>query len=336
MSEPTNRYRAETAAVRTRSYLDAKPRSDIGEDARRGLTSTPKYIPCKYFYDAYGSKLFEDICRLPEYYLTDVEMSILRDIAPRVMEASAHSDLVELGSGGDRKIRIMLDAAGEGNRATMRYIPVDISEAAIAEAARGLLRSYPELEVLGIVADLTRQLDVLPDGRPKLLCFLGSTIGNFGERDGVALLRGISGIIQPGDRLLVGFDMIKPREVIEAAYNDSQDITAEFNRNVLRVLNSELDADFDPDSFDHLAFFNEEQQRVEMHLQARRDHSVRLDSIGVEASFRRGETIHTESSRKYTQSGIEKMARRAGMSIRNWHTDDRRWFSVLELVPDHH
>jgi len=336
MSEPTNRYRSKTAAVRTRSYLDARPRSDIGEDARRGLTATPKYIPCKYFYDAYGSKLFEDICRLPEYYLTDVEMSILRGIAPHIMRASAHSDLVELGSGSDRKIRIMLDAAGEGNRATMRYIPVDISEAAVAEAARGLMRSYPELEVLGVVADFTRQLDVLPDGRPKLLCFLGSTIGNFGGKESVALLRGVCDTMQAGDRLLVGFDMVKPREVIEAAYNDSQDVTAEFNRNVLRVLNSELDADFDPDSFDHLAFFNEERQRVEMHLQARRDHSVRLGSIGVETSFRRGETIHTESSRKYTEPGIEELARRAGLAIKGWHTDDRRWFSVLELVPDHH
>lgn len=331
-----NSHQAETATAQTLNYLDGKLKSDIGKDVRRGLTSTPKYIPCKYFYDAYGSRLFEDICWLPEYYLTDVEMSILHEIAPQIMQASARNDLVELGSGSNRKIRIMLEAAGEHNRATMRYIPVDISEATIAEAAEGLIRLYPELEVLGIVADFTCQLNVLPNDRPKLLCFLGSTIGNFGEQGGISLLRGISDIMKADDRLLVGFDMVKPREIIEAAYNDSQDVTAEFNKNVLRVLNNELNADFDPDSFDHLAFFNEDHQRIEMHLKAKHEHSVRLDSIGVEARFRQGETIHTESSRKYTESGIEEMALQARLSIKNWHTDAERWFSVLELVSKHH
>lgn len=318
--------------VKTLNYLDMRYKNNIDRDVYLGLTSSPKYLPCKYFYDACGSQLFEDICELPEYYLTNVEVQILQRAAPQIMEMPANMDLVELGSGSNRKIRILLEAAGEQNRATMRYVPVDISESAIVEAAEELTWLYPELEVLGIVADFTSQLDMLPNHQPELLCLLGSTIGNFGEQDGVSLLEGISSRMKPDDRLIVGFDMIKPKEIIEAAYNDTQGITAAFNRNVLNVLNNELDASFDPYSFDHLAFFNDDHRRIEMHLRAKQDISVSIDSIGITIELQEGETIHTENSRKFTPSSIEGMVRGAGLSIANWYSDTDGWFSIVEMV----
>ncbi|GAG07486.1 unnamed protein product, partial [marine sediment metagenome] len=242
-----------------------------------------------------------------------------------------HKDLVELGSGGNLKIQTLLDAAGESNRATLRYIPVDISKSAIVEAAQGLLERYPELQVLGVVADFTSQLDVLPTERPLMFCFLGSTIGNMDEDESIAFLQSISRKMQPDDRLLVGFDMVKSRGAMEAAYNDSRGVTAEFNKNVLNVLNNELNADFDLSHFDHLAFFNEAGSRIEMHLMANRDISVKLESIDMEVEFKRGETIHTENSRKFTKKSIEDMAARAGLCIQNCHSDRDGWFSLVVM-----
>lgn len=316
------------------NYLDGEYQHRFAKDARDGLLASQKHIPCKYFYDARGSRLFEDICRLPEYYLTRTEVSILRDIAPGLMETFAHKDIVELGSGSNRKIRILLDAAGDYNRSTLRYVPVDISHDAIMESARGLLDIWPRLEVLGIVADFARQLDVIPTERPIMYCFLGSTIGNLSDHEGVSFLRAISGSMRPADSLLIGFDMVKPRKIVEAAYNDSQGITSEFNKNALNVINGALGADFDPSYFEHLAFFNEEHSRVEMHLRATRDFSVKLDSVGVEVEFKDGETIHTENSKKYTKASIERMASQAGLSIENWYSDDGGWFSIVRMVRD--
>lgn len=318
-------------SLETLNYLDGKYKNDIAKDIRECLTASQKHIPCKYFYDARGSRLFEDICRLPEYYPTRTELAILREIAPELMGTFAHKDLVELGSGGNLKIQTLLDAAGESNRATLRYIPVDISKSAIVEAAQGLLERYPELQVLGVVADFTSQLDVLPTERPLMFCFLGSTIGNMEEDEGIALLQSISRKMQPDDRLLVGFDMVKSKETLEAAYNDSRGVTSEFNKNVLNVLNKELNANFDPSHFDHLAFFNEAGSRIEMHLMANHDISVKLESIDVEVEFKRGETIHTENSRKFTKKSIEDMAARAGLCIQNWHLDRNGWFSLVVM-----
>jgi len=316
-------------------YLHGKYNNDIARDTRQGLAASQKYIPCKYFYDARGSKLFEAICQLPEYYPTRTELSILRDIAPELMGTFAHKDLVELGSGGNLKIRILLDAAGESNRATLRYIPVDVSESSIVEAAQDLLERYPELQVLGVVADFTSQLDVLPTERPLMFCFLGSTIGNMDEDDSIAFLQSIAGNMKPGDRLLVGFDMAKSKETMEAAYNDSRGVTSEFNKNVLQVLNKELNANFDPSHFDHLAFFNEACSRIEMHLKANRDISVKLESIDMVVEFKSGETIHTENSRKFTKRSIEDMASRAGLCIQKWCSDRDGWFSLVVMGLNH-
>ena len=336
MSNPTtvNTFKSKYRLVETLNYLEGKYENDIARDVREGLTASQKYIPCKYFYDARGSKLFEDICRLPEYYPTRTEISILRDIAHDLMETFAHKDLVELGSGANWKIRILLEAAGESNRSTLRYIPVDISESAVIEASQGLLEIFPELDVLGIVADFTCQLEVLPTERSILFLFLGSTIGNLCERESISFLQNISDNMKPDDRLLIGFDMVKPREILEAAYDDSQGLTSEFNKNILNVINSALGADFNPSHFEHLAFFNEEHSRIEMHLRANCDFAVKLESIGMEIEFKKGETIHTESSRKFTRASIEKMVSQARLSVENWYSDPDGWFSIVEMIPD--
>ena len=320
-----------TTSIKTVNHLNGRYRNDIARDIREGLSASQKYIPCKYFYDARGSKLFEEICRLPEYYLTRTEVSILQDIAPELMRASAHKDLVELGSGADWKIRLLLDAVEEDNRATLRYIPMDISESAIIETSMGIVERYPELDVLGVIADFTCQMDTLPRERPKMFCFLGSTIGNLDEHECITFLQNIASHMESSDTLLIGFDMVKDKRTLEAAYNDSQGVTAEFNKNILNVLNSELDSDFNPSHFDHLAFFNEAHNRIEMHLRANCECSAKLESVGMEVEIKKGETVHTENSRKFTRTDIRNLSGEAGLTIQNWHTDDSGWFSVLVM-----
>ncbi len=315
------------------NVLDGRYKDGIDRDARNGLTTLPKSIPSKYFYDSYGSKLFDDICGLPEYYPTRLELAILEDIGPRLMKNSINRDLVELGAGENRKIRVLLEAAGRSGRETLRYIPVDISEAAVIDSSHDLGRSYPELQVMGLVADFTCQLDCLPNERAKMYLFLGSTIGNLSRRERSDFLRNLARNMGPDDVLVVGVDMVKAKSVLEAAYNDSEGITAEFNKNVLNVLNRELDGDFVADHFDHVAFFNEGRNRVEMHLRANCDCGVSLGSLGLKIDFYKGETIHTENSRKFSQDDVKKIASEAGLTIKDWCSDPKGWFSLVVMGP---
>ena len=317
--------------IKILNFLDGTYRNEIAKEVHKGLTSVQKSIPSKYFYDAKGSKLFEDICDLPEYYLTRTEMSILKEKAPTLMGSFLHSDIVELGAGASWKIQVMLDAVGREERSTLRYLPVDISESAVIESAEDLVNRYPELDVLGIVADFTCHLDMLPTERPKMFCFLGSTIGNLEEKESISFLRKVSETMKSQDRLLVGFDMVKAQETIEEAYNDGQGVTAEFNKNILNVVNNQLGASFDPLHFDHLAFFNDNHDRIEMHLRANRDHSVKLEGLDTEVEFRKGETLHTENSRKFTKESIEDLASASGLQPYNWYADSSNWFSVVEM-----
>jgi L-histidine N-alpha-methyltransferase len=239
------------------------------------------------------------------------------------------------------KIKTLLDAADGSSRSTIRYIPVDISESAIIEASKDLIRRYPELQVLGKLADFTCQPDVLRTERPAMFCFLGSTIGNMSGDESVSFLREITVNLKLDDRLLIGFDMVKSRADMEAAYNDSRGITADFNRNILKgitadfnrnilkVINNELNADFNPSHFNHLAFFNEDESRIEMHLIANRDTVVNCGLIDMEVEFKEGEAIHTENSRKFTAANIEDMTCRAGLSIHDWYSDSDNWFSLV-------
>jgi L-histidine N-alpha-methyltransferase len=327
-----NRSFSESPHIEVINHLDFTFKESIQGDMQQGLRAQQKFIPSKYFYDERGSKLFEDICELPEYYPTCTELSILKKIAPQIMCSIRFIDLIELGSGSSYKIQILMNAASESNRATMRYIPVDISESAVLKAAQGLIKIYPELQVMGIVADFTNKMDFVPTERSSLFMFFGSTIGNFRQDEAIAFLRNISDIMKIDDSLLIGFDMIKPKGIIEAAYNDSQGITSEFNKNILHVVNDELNANFDPLLFDHLAFYSDAHERIEMHLRANCDCTVIIKELDMEVTFKKGETIHTENSKKFSRKRIESIIGEAELSIKEWFCDPDEWFSVLEVV----
>ncbi len=316
------------------NHLKQASQRQIAADVRAGLTGQEKSVPSKYFYDARGSWLFEDICALPEYYVTRTEMSLLREKADELVQGFNNGDLVELGSGANWKIRTLLDAMGRSRRSGTRYVPMDVSETALVRAGKDLRAVYPELEVAGVVADFTQDLHRIESDRSKMVLFLGSTIGNLDEDQSLSFLRSVGEILGPGDRLLLGMDMIKRKEILEAAYNDSQGVTAEFNKNMLLVLNRELSADFDPVDFEHLAFFNEEDERVEMHLRARRSLSVRIAELELSIDFDEHETTRTEICRKFSRSSADKMVEEAGMRIAKWHCDPKNWFAVVEIVAD--
>ncbi len=318
--------------LEVRSHVDDSYRNEIAKDVSRGLTSTRKYIPSKYFYDARGSELFERICSLPEYYPTRTEISILQKAAPEIMASFKEGDLVELGSGANWKIRMFLDAADEEKLRRLRYIPVDVSSTALVNASQELRTIYPALEVLGIVADFTIHMDRLPSDRPRIIFFLGSTIGNFDAVTRRKFMRLVADSMNPGDRFLVGFDMLKPKAALEMAYNDSRGVTSKFNKNVLHVLNRELSANFDPSHFDHVAFFNEDKARVEMHLQAKQRVEVTIDELGLTVELDKYETIHTEVCKKFSRSDVREMADEAGLRINQWFFDPRKWFSLAELT----
>jgi L-histidine Nalpha-methyltransferase len=315
-----------------RNYLTTGFLEALASDVAIGMRSKQKQIPSKYFYDDRGSMLFEEICRLPEYYPTRTELSILAESGGVLMDRFRGGDLVEIGSGANWKISRLIDAAGSPDGDGIRYVPVDVSESALIAAATDLLRMYPGLQVLGIIGDFTRDLYRIPNGREKIITFFGSTIGNFADPEACRVLKSVADVMRQGDRLLLGLDMVKPVPVLEAAYNDPAGITAEFNRNVLAVVNRELNANFDPQKFDHLAFFNEETEQIEMHLVAGEDMKVEIPALDMEVDFDRGETIHTEISRKFTRESADTLFAAAGLAVERWFTDRKGWFSLVELV----
>jgi L-histidine N-alpha-methyltransferase len=317
--------------LKVRNYLQGSYCNAIAHDAYRGFTASQKFIPSKYFYDTRGSQLFEEICSLTEYYPTRTEISILKQAAPKIMRSFPEGDIVELGSGANRKIRIFLDAAGDDIITRYRYVPVDVSASALHEASEGLQRLYSGLEVVGIIADFTVHMHTIPSDNSRLIMFLGSTIGNFDEKMQRDFLQSVARSMNDGDRFIIGFDMVKPRETLEAAYNDSLGVTSKFNKNVLHVLNRELNANFEPSHFEHVAFYNDEKERVEMHLRANKKTVVSIDDLRLEVMIEKGETIHTENSFKFSRSRIARIASEAGLIIRDWHFDAKKWFSLVEL-----
>ncbi|MCF8034883.1 MAG: L-histidine N(alpha)-methyltransferase [Desulfarculaceae bacterium] len=315
------------------NYLELDHREEMMRLVEQGLRAENKWLHCKYLYDQRGSELFDQICRAPEYYPTRTEKALLERHAREIMDFFALNggDLVEMGSGSNHKIRRLLDQFSPRAGASLRYVPFDISQSALEEAARELLDIYPGLEVMGIVGDYTRHLDALPPGR-KLVVFLGSTLGNFGEAQGLKLLKGVAEALNPRDRFVLGLDMVKPVEVLEAAYNDAQGVTASFIKNILAHLNRELGADFPLEHFEHHAFFNPARECMEMHLRARRDLRCRVADLELELSLDRGETIHVEIARKFTPQGAREMFRQAGLRPTRWFSDQRGWFSLVELA----
>ncbi len=314
------------------NYMRDTFHSDIRRDVLQGLTSCQKSIPSKYFYDAYGSQLFETICSLPEYYQTRTELSILKSSATHIVRDLREADIVELGSGSNLKIRTLLDACIRSCKADICYLPVDVSESALVESSIELLDFYPDLKIVGIVADFTKHIEKIPSGRERLFAFFGSTIGNFPDKERIDLLKRVAGMMGPGDRFLLGIDMIKHVEVLERAYNDGGGVTAEFNKNVLNVLNRELKADFDLSHFDHVAFYNADKERVEMHLLANRDVSGEINELGIQVSMKKDETIHTEICGKFSKESTEAMAEEAGLRIDRWYSDPQGWFSLVQLA----
>jgi len=303
------------------------PADGLARDVRAGLLAPRKTLPPKYFYDDHGSRLFDAICDLPEYYPTRTEQALLERVADEIVAHSAPLDVIELGSGASRKTRILLDALTRAEH-HVRYIPVDVSAGMLRDAALALLRAYPQLRVHGVVADYEHDLDRLPPGRHRLFLFLGSTIGNLTPPAAAEFLANIRRQLHLGDYFLLGTDLVKSTAVLEAAYNDSAGVTAEFNRNVLHVINRALDADFDVERFDHVAFFNREQSQIEMHLRARETHQVAIRGLDLHVAFAAGETIHTEISRKFTRAEVTAMLQAADFALTRWYTPANRYFGL--------
>jgi dimethylhistidine N-methyltransferase len=300
--------------------------SAFEDDVLAGLSATPKRVPAKYFYDGAGSLLFERITELPEYYPTRCEMRILRDhaadIAKLIPEGAA---LVELGSGSNKKVRIVLRAA----RKLAAYVPVDICGEMLEQEAAELRLDFPQLKVLPVRADITHQFDLSADAKAAAVrvgFFPGSTIGNFEPHEAAAFLRNAAHILGPGATLIVGADLIKPVEVLNAAYNDAEGVTAKFNLNLLVRINRELGATFKLDTFEHHAFYNRERHRIEMHLASLKRQKVKV--AGEPIDFRTGETIHTENSYKYSIASLGALARGAGWLPAGVWTDEREYFSI--------
>lgn len=296
---------------------------------RFGLTRPQKWISSIYFYDAEGSRLFEAITQLPEYYLTRTELAIMRAHAVEMAAAiGARAMIIEPGSGAGEKIGLLLRAL----EAPVAYVPVEIARSHLEASAQALAREFPRLEIAPVWGDFTHALEI-PRPRAEVarraVYFPGSTLGNFEPPAAAALLRNFAHMVGPGGAALVGVDLAKEAETLEAAYNDSAGVTAAFNLNMLVHLNRRFGADFDPAGFEHLAFYNEAESRVEMHLRSRREQSVRVD--GERIDFRAGETIWTESSYKYTDERFAALAADGGFRlVRTW-TDPERRFSVRYL-----
>jgi L-histidine N-alpha-methyltransferase len=308
----------------------------FGDDVRAGLTAVQKTLPPRYFYDDLGSSLFDAICNLPEYYPTRAETELLRRHARDIVATVSNVDrVVELGSGTARKTRLLLDEITTGNR-HLEYVPVDIDPHVLEKSGRELLAEYGTLRVHAVCSDFTRPAhalrEAIAEGRTMVM-FLGSTIGNFQPRDAVALLRDVRRMLRPGDSFLLGADLKKPKDILEAAYNDSLGVTAAFNLNLLLRINRELGARFDLRSFGHRSFYDEGQSRIEMHLVSLREQSVHIDALNLEVAFSEGETIHTENSYKYDDDALAQMAADSGFEMAGRWADSQNWFADVLLKP---
>ena len=321
-----------TAQYETIEFIDQHPElGDFRSEVLAGLSLPQKQILPKYFYDQRGSKLFEEICELDEYYPTRTEISILERNSGEIARLLGdEAVLIEYGSGNSSKVRILLDAvAGH-----WVYVAVDISKDHLIRSAAELAKAYPKLGVIAICADYSKPFS-LPDdatlsGKARTAFFPGSTIGNLDPADAVAFLTNTAATVGPGGSMLLGVDLKKDARILNAAYNDSQGLTAEFNLNVLARINRELDADFDLAAYAHKAFYNEQRSRIEMHLESLADQSVKLD--GAEISFNKGETIHTENSYKYSVEEVRALAARAGFHTAQIWTDSNDLFGVFYLT----
>ncbi|GAA1591412.1 L-histidine N(alpha)-methyltransferase [Actinoplanes couchii] len=300
---------------------------ELRADVRAGFTADPRRTSPKYFYDARGSDLFEEITRLPEYYPTRTERSILDQRAAEIARITEAKTLIEIGSGSSEKTRLLLDALlGHGTLGS--FVPLDVSASALSAAVESLTAAYPGLSVRGVVGDMTRHLRHLPDGDNRLIAFLGGTLGNLvpGERAG--FLGALRSVLHEGEWLLIGADLVKDPAVLVPAYDDAAGVTAEFNRNVLHVINRELGADFDPSAFQHVARWDPEHEWIEMRLRALSEQRVVIPALSLDVTFAAGEELHTETSAKFRREGLAAELAAAGFTTRHFWTDPAGWFSV--------
>ena len=318
---------------------DAQPERDRARrrrletliEVRDALARSPRELPSKFFYDERGSQLFEEITRLPEYYLTRVERGILETHAMEIMTLDPPRTLIELGAGSAAKTRILIMAM-QANRARVTYVPVDVSDEFLQHTREALARENPDLVVEPVVADIGASIDVPPMPGPVLFAFLGITSGNFEGAGALSLQLRIRARMHPGDRFVLGTDLRKNPKIIEAAYNDSRGVTAEFNRNILCVLNASLGADFDPARFQHRAFYDHQLHRIEMRLRSIGAQQVRIPGLSP-ISFEDGEEVRTELSHKYDRNVVEQLAESARLSLTHWFTDPQSQFAVSVLEP---
>jgi L-histidine N-alpha-methyltransferase len=308
---------------------EGAPRT-LADDVLDGLTRPFKELPPKHFYDARGSELFERITELPEYYPTGAERSILQARAGEIARRTRATELVELGSGAAEKTRVLLDALRDAGT-LQRYVPFDVAESTLVASANELVAAYPGLAVDGIVGDFEEHLTGIgaaTEGEARIIAFLGGTIGNFMPGSRRRFLRQIAALLGPDDHLLLGTDLVKDVAVLEAAYNDAAGVTAEFNLNVLRVLNRELGASFDEADFEHVAFFDGEREWIEMRLRARRALTVEIPALDLTVRFAEGEELRTEISAKFTRERVEADFAAVGLELDSWLTDDEDRFAL--------
>jgi len=304
--------------------------STAGRDVVKGLTQVPKSLPPYYFYDDRGSELFEQICELPEYYLTRTETAILQQYASEIAKITGACELVELGSGSSTKTRILLDAYQQLGY-SLRYLPIDVSAGMLETSARQLLTDYPSLQVYALAGTYEMALAQLPatQSPSRMIGFIGSSLGNLTSQECDTFFSQITNALQVGEYFLLGIDLHKPKEILEPAYNDSQGVTAAFNINILEHLNRRFEGDFDTTQFEHWAFYNEIEHRIEMHLRSMRSQTVQLKALNLTVNFAPDETILTEISRKFDLETIQQqLTTRSLVPIHTW-TDSNQWFGLL-------
>ncbi|MEU7576011.1 L-histidine N(alpha)-methyltransferase [Streptomyces sp. NPDC041068] len=308
----------------TRTLPEDATDAALRADVLHGLTRTPKSLPPKWFYDARGSALFEEITTLPEYYPTRAEREILVTRATRIAEVTGARTLIELGSGSSEKTRHLIDALSSLHT----YVPVDVSETALTGAANTLLAQRPSLDVHALIADFTRGLALPGTPGPRLVAFLGGTIGNLLPAERAAFLSSVRGLLSPGDALLLGTDLVKDESVLVSAYDDGAGVTASFNKNVLSVINRELEADFDPTAFEHVAVWDREHEWIEMRLRSTADQTVKIPALDLAVDFTAGEEMRTEISAKFREDGVRSELAAAGLTLTHWWTDERNRFAL--------
>ncbi|SDL04050.1 L-histidine N(alpha)-methyltransferase [Streptomyces indicus] len=320
-----------TSFALTRTLPEDAGQEALRTDVLHGLTRMPKTLPPKWFYDAHGSELFEEITELPEYYPTRAEREILLGRAAEIAAATGARTLIELGSGSSDKTRHLLDAL----TGLDLYVPVDVSESALRGAAQALHRTHPGLAVHALIADFTAPLALPPVPGPRLVAFLGGTIGNLLPGERAEFLAAVRAMLAPGDFFLLGTDLVKDASVLVPAYDDAAGVTARFNKNVLAVLNRELGADFDPDTFAHVAVWDEENEWIEMRLRSAVAQTVKVPALDLAVDFAAGEELRTEVSAKFRQAGVRAETRAAGLEPTHWWTDSEGRFALsLSTVPE--